>query len=429
MKRKSHALPAALGLGAALLAGLVLLMQWSFAPGNVYPPYSTLRTDPLGASALLESLQAMPGQAVSRNYQPLPRLAQLHAGATIVELGGDFEEGVMQPLRDYALLEELLAAGSRLVILPAPVVDNLPTEHKKEGENSKDQAGEKTEKKAEEDRKEASAEKEKEKGKDTAKHLRNQYVSLCEKWGFALDFLPLPEKPASNSKDKPDPQEAMPVPGSGFEKSLHWSSHLAFRNLAPEWKVLYEKKGRPVLIERTFGKGSIVLGSDAYFASNEALRSDRRTDLILHVLGPGKNIIFSETQHGLYESTGLAGLLRKYHLHGALACLFLLAALFVWRSVFSLIPPLDKENESVPVSAGPTARDGLTHLLQRNLTPLQALQEGMDRWIKSCGKGAPEEVRLKAHDYLFDLRSDKKFSARNIPGVYKTLQTMMTERK
>lgn len=425
MKHKSHALPTALVLAAVFLAGLILLMQRSFAPGNVYPPYSTLRTDPLGASALVESLQAMPGQTASRNYQSLSRLAELHAGATLVELGGDFEDGVLLSPRDYALLEEMLAAGTRLIILPAPVVDNLPTENKKDGDQSKEKTGSETGKESTE----APEDPPPEKGKETKKRVRPQYVSLCEKWGFALDFLPLPKKSASASNAKSVQEEALPAKGSGFVKPLHWSSHLVFRNLDSAWQVIYEKNGRPVLMERSFGKGSIVLGSDAYFVSNEALRADRRTDLILRVLGPGREIIFSETQHRLYESTGIAGLLRKYHLHGTLACLFLLAVLFVWRSVFSLIPPGDSAGTSGPAPAGPTARDGLTHLLQRNLTPLQALQEGMDRWIRSCGKGSPGEIRLKAQDYLFDLRSNKKFSLRDLPGAYKTLQTMMTERK
>jgi hypothetical protein len=51
-----------------------------------------------------------------------------------------------------------------------------------------------------------------------------------------------------------------------------WSS---LWDLDSNWRVLYERGGYPVLIERVFGSGSIVLCSDSYFLSNEALRRER----------------------------------------------------------------------------------------------------------------------------------------------------------
>ena len=41
--------------------GLVHLFRLRFAAGDVYPEYSSLRADPLGAMAFCESLERMPG--------------------------------------------------------------------------------------------------------------------------------------------------------------------------------------------------------------------------------------------------------------------------------------------------------------------------------------------------------------------------------
>ena len=61
--------------------GLVQLFRWRFEIGDVYPPYSSLRTDPMGTRALFESFQAVGGISVARNYQPLERVKP--AGTTI----------------------------------------------------------------------------------------------------------------------------------------------------------------------------------------------------------------------------------------------------------------------------------------------------------------------------------------------------------
>ena len=68
-----------LGLVAALAFfgwGIVHLFELRFAGGDVYPAYSTLRKDPLGAAAFHDALAALPGLNVERNLRPLATLAQ-----------------------------------------------------------------------------------------------------------------------------------------------------------------------------------------------------------------------------------------------------------------------------------------------------------------------------------------------------------------
>ena len=83
--RPHRALPlAALALAAALLAfavGVVHLFQLRFSVGDVYPPYSTLRADPLGAEVFFDALAGQPGLGVERNLRPLDLLGKPPFGA------------------------------------------------------------------------------------------------------------------------------------------------------------------------------------------------------------------------------------------------------------------------------------------------------------------------------------------------------------
>src|SRR5436309_2954544 len=55
---------------SGFLWGVVQLFEIRFARGDVYPSYSTLRSDPLGAQAFYESLSRLSPLQVSRNEIP-----------------------------------------------------------------------------------------------------------------------------------------------------------------------------------------------------------------------------------------------------------------------------------------------------------------------------------------------------------------------
>ena len=56
------------------VAGVIYLFLLRFAAGDVYPPYSSLRADPLGAMALCESLAKLPGLTVRRDLSEANKL-------------------------------------------------------------------------------------------------------------------------------------------------------------------------------------------------------------------------------------------------------------------------------------------------------------------------------------------------------------------
>lgn len=109
-----------LGIALAVLLawGLVEVIVEPVASGDVYPPYSTLRTDPVGAKALYESLVELPGIRTERLYRSRSVLdAQTVLFVLGVEPAG-WSTIEQKTLTEY---EDLLAKGGRLVIGFLPV--------------------------------------------------------------------------------------------------------------------------------------------------------------------------------------------------------------------------------------------------------------------------------------------------------------------
>src|SRR5437867_7642931 len=59
-------------LAAAFVYGLTQLFKLRFEAGDIYPAYSSLRTDPLGAKALYDSFDRL--FHTERNFRPMPKL-------------------------------------------------------------------------------------------------------------------------------------------------------------------------------------------------------------------------------------------------------------------------------------------------------------------------------------------------------------------
>jgi uncharacterized protein DUF4350 len=124
---------AAIGLGIALIWGLDQVALAPLETGEVYPPYSSLRSDPQGTKALYESLDAS-GLAVERLYKE--RTVLENRGDALFVLGVDpigWSAVKAKTLEEY---EKLVERGGRLVIAFVPVrrttmsLDKLPVEER-----------------------------------------------------------------------------------------------------------------------------------------------------------------------------------------------------------------------------------------------------------------------------------------------------------
>lgn len=98
------------------------LEQVAVAPletGDVYPPYSSLRSDPLGSKALYESLAALPDLTVERLYKERATLDG--ARDTMLVLGVDPVAWATVKDKTLEEYEQLVQNGGRLVIAFLPV--------------------------------------------------------------------------------------------------------------------------------------------------------------------------------------------------------------------------------------------------------------------------------------------------------------------
>jgi hypothetical protein len=110
--------------GAAIVVAALFvwgLEQVAVAPlesGEIYPPYSSLRADPVGTKALYESLAELNELQVSRLYKPRK---QLTPGSTLLVLGLGpvaWDEISQKTLTEY---ENLVSKGGRLILGFVPV--------------------------------------------------------------------------------------------------------------------------------------------------------------------------------------------------------------------------------------------------------------------------------------------------------------------
>jgi hypothetical protein len=108
-----------LASAAILTVGLIRLFELRFEAGDVYPPYSSLRPDPLGAMAWYESLEHLSVVTVSRDFSAVNQLPNgekttyLHLGTSLNAF-----RAISEPTLNE--IERFLASGGRLVITMSP---------------------------------------------------------------------------------------------------------------------------------------------------------------------------------------------------------------------------------------------------------------------------------------------------------------------
>ena len=366
----------ALLLGVGFCFGLARLFTLRYESGDVYPPYSTLRADPLGAKGIFAAIGQLPGVEARRNFLPLKKL-QPGRPITLVYLGTQSESDWTE--RELAEFETLITNGSRAVFAFFPFDRPLMA-----AEQRRDREAEREKKRQRlEDEKEKKAEDPEEKKPDTDKEERSGMLSfekVAKRFGFQFDFLPAEEGKTY------DRHAFLFEPGGQMERDLSWHSAMYFKDLAPEWKPLYLSDTKPVLVERRYGRGSIVLAADSYFFSNEALRKERHAQLLSRIFNGPPLIIFDEEHLGVTDQPGIAQLALKYRLHGVIAGLVLLAVLFVWKNSVRFIPPYPEASADGEVVSGREVAQGFNNLLHRAIRPGELLAVCVAEWRRTRGR-------------------------------------------
>lgn len=394
---------------AAFAAGVVHLFSLRFSAGDVYPIYSSLRSDPLGTKALYESFDGCCGLRVERNYEPFENIKDRRDAVL-------FFPGEYPPLQDFLPLsfvedlEYFLRDGGRMVVSyvnaeqPSPDAFGVaPGQDEKKGNEKPDKKDKKKEKEKEE------------------RNAREHLVSFTKRWGLQYRTYPLEGATQATLTSE--------YSGNGLPAALFWHSSLYFDQLDPAWHVLYRREGKAVIMERRFAKGTVILSADSYFLSNEALLRHRYPELLAWLVGGEKAVIFDEYFHGVTANPGVASLARRYRLHGLIAGILLLAGLFLWRNSQSFVPPYPESSEEGESAEGKDSTAGLTNLLRRSISVKDILDVCWQEWKKSSAMAAAgTQNRLERMESTYNAERSASSRQRDPVQAYNRISRILKER-
>jgi hypothetical protein len=410
---------------SGFIFGVFKLFLLRFEAGDVYPAYSSLRSDPLGSRALFSSLENINDAVVSRNYRRLQEL-EFRENTAFFVIGTSLFDADSVSAEWLEVFERLTNAGGRLVLSFLPVEKKpanwrmsgcaAPEKETQDGDNAgrKNIPGDDqnpSEPQVTEDAPDAPAEAEKklEKGPGPAGPENQRHcVSLKEKWGLAFVFGDKPPDKAVNVRDDPSRAHL-----TGLPQTISWHTALYFDDLDNDWRVIYAADGRPVMVEKTYGRGTLVISADSFFMSNEALRSERHPALLAWTLGPSTTVVFDETHFGIFKNPGVLSLIKRHRFHWFIFAVAVLALLFIWKNTVYFVPP-PKRDPAQPGGHFISDRDstqGLISLLRRNIPARQLLQVCVREWERTIQpqkrSGNDKLAKIKSAYEMMTTRSPK----------------------
>ena len=396
---------------ACFLYGLLRLFGFTFASGELYPAYSTLRTDPLGAKAFYDSLNLIKNLEVSRNFGSFLKLPE-GKNTALVFLGLAHDDLENTPKSLAQTLDRFIQQGGRLIIAFAPQQGSpfdLPEDSKKE---KKEQPKEKQEKKSW---------KEKKKSECPDEDCLN--ISLADHWGLEVQFA---------EKSKPGEEiQALRRDKNDLPPRISWHTVLFFDKIDRPWKTIYTARNKPVIIEKAYGRGSIMIAADSYLFSNEALRKERLPELLVWFIGPRSKIIFDETHLGIYKSEGVATLVRRFRMQWFIAGFFLMAVLFIWKQMTPLVPSKNQATDPALANIAP-GRDytsGLISLLKSHIPIQTVLSACFQEWSKSRESHQKEtKAKLEAIEEVVRSQNIKTKDTDPVTG-YQAIHKILSQRR
>ena len=422
--------------------GMLRLWLFRFESGDIYRPYSSLRTDPLGTRAFYESLERLPDVTIRRNYRSLKKLTAPD-GSTLFYLGvasigrprytisgpqpPDLGQTSAQALHDFA------ASGGRVVVSLAPSVrinslniSEMLFGERVDDENTTDEEKE-DEKNEEDEGKQEDEEEEPEQVEDTEDES-DAYKSPESILGFSLekeDYTSCPEL-------RDTPAEGSDEISSGWP-AVKWLGGTCFKELSNDWNVIYRRGDRPVIVEKSVGAGSVVICADTYFLSNEAMidPAARNVQLLAWLAGE-PNIIFDETHLGVVNDEGVASLAGEHGLSGLFFVLLAIGGLYIWKSSASFLPrdPEHSERFGGQEVSGRSSAAGLHSLLRKCIPVSSVLNECLKHWSVSVStnKAKQRDARDKIVAVI-DAENNRPARRRDPVKAYTKICRILAERK
>ncbi len=407
---------------ATFAAGIMELIQLRYGSGDVYAPYSSFRADPLGVKALHDSLAELPGLRVSRNLKPLARF-QAEPGTAFLTIGMSIDALDELLNLESPVLRDLAVSGARVIVSMTPTNDlEYESVYPDMSTPASPGASPLSSKSMEERQRRMNA---------ARSRQANAGSSTSGTQGSALGvelvYRHLPEHTDTGVQAR-DVVSAL----DDLQTTVPWHSAMGFSVVHPAWRPVLSRDWTPVAVEREIGRGSIVLMTDSYLFSNEALVLDRRAELLAWLLGDSSHVVFDETHHGLHEQPGVAALARQYRLHGFAVGVIVLFGLFIWRASSSLIPRRMAAPPQAAVLSGRDAASGLVHLLRRSASPGELLEACMQEWTRSrtTPPATPAEAQRLANVLeVAEEERERNPSRRDPVGAYRRISRILNERK
>lgn len=453
-------------LGAFLVAGFYAILEKRFGEGGIYPHYASFRSDPLGTSVLYESLESHGHLRLSRNVTDLDAIQGLDGDSALLLLG--YPRDGFEDIRasDRSPVMKAVEQGARLVVtinpglVPEvfrPGLDELEedwidrrrrvreersrreareaepagngeedaeanAEEGGKGKASEDGAGSKP---ASRKTKESDAEKEERRLEEEMEAAMGP--RLTAKLGFEVENPSAFERPEEGWETTPG--ETCAAGGVPRELPM-WRSQYRFRTKDASWRAVVRVEGNPVVIERPWGKGTVVLASDTYFASNESLHLGAEPGFLLWLLGGKTKIVFDETIHGTVESGGAMKLIRRYRAHGFFLGLVAFLLLWAWRSASPLVPGSEALDRGLVGGPGAVMGEetglGLVRLLRRSVPTQALLVRCVEIWGASAAAEVPEKAKAAIVAIVARHRSDpRRFG---VAEAYRNISDLLRKR-
>ena len=364
--------------------GILDILVTRFDTGEMFPPYSSYRNDPLGTKALFASLDRLPGMEVDRYIDPLRSLADAPSEQTVLLIGVNTQQPKFAPRAFADAVDEVANKGGRIVLAFAPSeADFLAEEMARVGVPC---------------RRSREADEEDE-AKKRAAELAEPVVSINDRWGIELQYEPL----RFDGDGGLITQDAILASRDELPEVMEWHNGLQFTLNDAAWRTVYECRDEVVVAERPLGEGSLVFVGDSYYLTNEGLAGSRQAEFIAWLMGGNSYIQFDEEHLGMLQHPGTAALIRRYGLESLFAGFIVLAMLFAWRAGSSIAP---RYSDTLPANAGDLERgrdahSGFANLVQRSTPPDQVVAECVIQWrhsvLPGLGRSDAKEIADALH--------------------------------
>ena len=373
-----------LGLCVFFVYTAIRIFSIRFSKGDIYPKYSSMRSDPLGTKALYESYSMLEHITVSRNMRPLYEISEenvflLRAGMENINAAGDAE-----------LFKFMLGGGRVAVFFSGKCGLEDKKTRKKEGKS--------------------------EDGRETAK--KDEWKKM-EAGKFELIY---------DGRDQVFPRKASPEPDFAefgcFDNDA--MTYFKFANPA-SWKIIFtDPSGRPVVAETAIGKGKLIVSAGSYVISNEGLRKNPQPAFLAWLPGGRNNIIFDESAHGFFISRNIVWLLSRYRLEFLALNIILIVVLLLWRNAFSFSQESNKSFlEAIAAKENSFSSSAGLETLLGKIPEKKILKYCFDEWLK------PGNTRFYSEHEIQELKTiaTESENSRDPVATYNKANKILTERK